>query len=60
MFSEPLPFKGSHFGPSSGPIFYSDVQCEGWEKHFEECRKKNHLEIQCSHRTVAGVMCLDG
>ena len=59
-FTEPLPFSGDHFGPSSGPVVYSDVHCEGWEKSFEECRKKRHLELQCSHRTVAGVMCSDG
>ena len=59
-FTEPLPFLGDHFGPSSGPVVYSDVHCEGWEKNFEECRKKSHLELHCSHKTVAGVMCSDG
>lgn len=55
-----MAFGGVHFGPSSGPLVYSDVHCGGWEKNIEECMKKSHLEIECSHRAVAGVMCSDG
>ena len=58
--SEHYTYGGNHFGASLGPLVYSDMQCEGWEKSIEECTKKNHLEIQCSHDTIAGVTCTDG
>ena len=58
--AEPLAFSGNHFGSSSGPLAYSNIDCGGWETSIEECVKKSHLDIQCSHRAVAGVMCSDG
>ena len=58
--SEPLAFSGDHFGSSSGPLVYSNIDCGGWENSIEECVKKSHFDIQCSHRAVAGVMCSDG
>ena len=39
---------------------YSNVDCGGWESDIQECMKSNHLQIQCSHSAVAGVMCSDG
>ena len=58
--SEPLAYRGDKFGSSTGPLLYSDVNCGGWEKSIEECKKRKHLEIQCSHTMVAGVTCSDG
>ncbi len=59
--TEPFAFTGDHFGSSTGPpIIYSNVDCGGWENSIQECVKKSHFDIQCSHRAIAGVMCSDG
>ena len=59
-YTEPLAFSGAQFGVAEGPIVYSNVDCGGWESDIQECMKSNHLQIQCSHSAVAGVMCSDG
>ena len=58
-YIEPSAYRGDQFGSSTGPLFYSNVDCGGWEESITECRKKTHLEISCSHKAVAGVMCSD-
>ena len=60
MCIEPLAFTGAEFGVATGPIVYSNVDCGGWENGITECMKSSHLNIQCSHSSVAGVMCADG
>ena len=60
LLIEPMSFGGDRFGPSRGPIVYSNVNCGGWEESVVECAKTSHLGVVCSHDTVAGVMCSDG
>ena len=46
------------FGPSSGPVYWTSINCTGTEADIFSCRH-TEAEIQntCSHTTDAGVKC---
>ena len=45
------------FGGGSGPIWLSDVSCNGNENSISECRHKGWGRHSCSHYRDAGVIC---
>ena len=58
--TEPTVYTKSEFGDGSGPIVYSYVRCNGWEKGIDECYKSLYLQFTCSRTSVSGVLCHDG
>ena len=58
--TEPVAYTGSIFGETEGPLIFSHVRCEGWEKNLTDCEKLEYKNFTCSHYTVAGVMCSNG
>ena len=44
-----------------GPVVYSRVSCNGWERSITDCTKSEYLGFTCSGYThPAGVLCTDG
>ena len=60
VITEPTVYTNSKFGDGYGPIVYSNLQCEGWEKGIIECPKYEYLQFTCSRSSVSGVLCHDG
>ena len=48
------------YGSGDGPIVYSNLNCQGWQKSFSECSKSTYLQFTCSSTNIAGVLCTDG
>ena len=47
------------YGQGEGPIWLSDVQCDGREQSLKDCPSKGPGQIEgCSHANDAGVQCL--
>ena len=56
-FSGSVPATGASYGQGTGPIFLSNLQCNGSEAELADCaRVAGRL---CSHREDAGVRCLE-
>ncbi|XP_042559585.1 deleted in malignant brain tumors 1 protein [Clupea harengus] len=49
--------KDAYFGPGSGSIWMSDVQCVGSESTLKDCRSQRWVAENCGHHQDAGVMC---
>ena len=47
----------SHYGQGSGPIWMSNVACEGDEKNLTDCRSLGWAVGNCNHSQDAGVLC---
>ena len=48
------------FGDGEGPIVYSNMMCEGFERNLADCNKNMYPNIVCSRKNVVGVLCKDG
>ncbi|XP_067164838.1 antigen WC1.1-like [Apteryx mantelli] len=46
-----------HFGPGSGPIWLSDLECQGTETALSECKHDDWRKDYCVHARDAGVVC---
>jgi len=46
-----------HFGPGSGPVWMSDVGCNGTESALSDCTHGGWGENNCPHSLDAGVTC---
>ena len=52
------PEKAAEFGPGTGPIILTDVDCEGHEDDIFDCARSPRLgNTKCQHRQDAGVVC---
>ena len=49
--------KGAYFGPGSGSIWMSDVQCGGSESTVKDCWSQRWVTKNCGHHQDAGVIC---
>ena len=58
--AEPTVYTNSKFGDGYGPIVYSYMQCNGWEKGITDCPKYEYLQFTCLRTSLAGVLCHDG
>ena len=58
--SEPKISTNAKYGTGDGPIFFSNVNCQGWERSFTVCSKLSYLHFTCSNNAIAGVLCTDG
>ena len=47
----------AHFGPGTGPIVLSNVECEGSEQRLEFCPHGGLGTHTCDHEEDAGVIC---
>ncbi|XP_067164848.1 scavenger receptor cysteine-rich type 1 protein M130-like [Apteryx mantelli] len=47
----------AHFGPGSGPIWLSDLECQGTETALSECKHDDWSKDYCYHAEDAGVVC---
>ena len=45
----------AHFGPGSGEIVFTDVDCYGQEDKLQDCELKTQND--CTHSEDAGVVC---
>lgn len=52
-----LNFTREYFGRGSGPIWISNVQCNGNETSLLECRQERVLQRGCTHKQDVGVLC---
>ena len=50
-------YYNAHFGPGSGPIFLSNLNCIGNEDNLLECSRYSCNVQSCSHSNDAGVFC---
>ncbi len=48
---------GSYFGQGNGPIFFSNVLCQGSESSLLDCNFDRVVPGECSHGNDAGVTC---
>ena len=48
------------YGSGDGPIVYSNLNCQGWQRSFSECSKSSYLHFTCSSSSIASVLCTDG
>ena len=48
--------RNAAYGPGSGPIHYTYVQCDGYESSLKECLYVND-DRDCTHQDDAGVVC---
>ncbi|XP_076153331.1 scavenger receptor cysteine-rich domain-containing protein DMBT1-like [Alosa pseudoharengus] len=49
--------KGAQFGPGSGGIWMSDVECVGSESRVKDCKSQRWGAENCGHHQDAGVIC---
>ncbi|KAM6228015.1 antigen WC1.1-like [Porphyrio hochstetteri] len=49
--------RNAHFGPGSGRIWMSDVECDGTESALSDCKNTGSDEEYCDHSQDAGVTC---
>ncbi|NXX43972.1 DMBT1 protein, partial [Tricholaema leucomelas] len=47
----------AHFGPGSGPVWMSHVDCDGSESALSDYRHRREVQEICSHAWDAGVTC---
>ena len=47
----------AYFGPGTGPIWLSDIQCQGMEEDLLECSHADWNMNLCTHENDAGVVC---
>lgn len=47
----------TQFGQGSGPIFFADIQCNGFETSILECSKTAFIGTVCTHDRDVGVEC---
>ena len=57
---EPNITTNSKYGTGNGPIIYSNLNCQGWQRSFSECSKSTYRHFTCSSTNIAGVLCTDG
>ena len=61
VFLEPnITTNAAIYGSGDGPIVYSNLNCQGWQRSFSECSKSSYLHFTCSSNNIAGVLCTDG
>ena len=48
------------FGPGSGRVWLSDVDCSGSEFNIDQCQHSGWGQTSCSHREDAGAICYQG
>ena len=48
------------FGYNTGPIVWSYLYCQGWEKDLFECSKSIYTQFSCPARYLASVTCKEG
>ncbi|XP_019848942.1 PREDICTED: deleted in malignant brain tumors 1 protein-like [Amphimedon queenslandica] len=58
--SEPVVSLNGKYGVGDGPIYFSDLSCQGWEHTFTICSKSSYLHFTCSNIAIAGALCTDG
>lgn len=51
-------YTAGYFGPGGGPVFMSDVYCQGIESSILECSYRVTHTIHCGLESDAGVQCL--
>ena len=50
--------KSAEFGPGTGPIVLTNVDCEGHEDNIFDCARNPRLgDTKCQHWQDAGVVC---
>ena len=48
------------YGVGDGPIYFSNLLCQGWEHTYTLCSKSSYLHFTCSNTAIAGTLCTDG
>ena len=48
------------YGVGDGPIYFSNLLCQGWEHTYSLCSKSSYLHFTCSNTAIAGTLCTDG
>ena len=48
---------GSYYGNGTGPIWLSEVNCEGTEKAIDDCQHPPFGKHNCDHSKDVGVIC---
>lgn len=48
---------GSYYGNGTGPIWLSEVNCEGTESAIDDCQSPPFGEHYCDHSNDVGVIC---
>ena len=57
---DPVAYGNSQFGLVSGPIVWSNVFCEHWNKDIFHCTKTTYSDFSCDSYNVARVRCTEG
>ena len=57
---EPVVYRDSMFGEGDGPIVYTNMECEGFERDLRYCEKDMYPYSTCSRNKQVGVLCKDG
>ena len=60
IFLDPVISTNGKYGIGNGPIYFSDVGCQGWELSLTACSKSSYLHFTCSNTAIAGTLCTDG
>ena len=50
-------YTGAAYGPGTGPVALSNVQCDGSNDKLLECQSDKILSSSCAHNQDAGVGC---
>lgn len=58
IYVEPIPLTAVEFGPGTGPVYLSNMECIGNESSLFNCKARG-LGNKCSHSEDAGVLCKD-
>ena len=52
---------GPQFGSGNGPMMYSNISCQGYEKSLSQCSKQQYLSFTClNNNYIAEVRCYEG